>query len=315
MNRLEEALARVVDNPEDDAARLAYADAVEPQDPRRADWIRWHIAYEQMRIGDGLPSWAQQHRKYRSTPGFLDDAKLMMEWAKPIVPYCRDAASWEYHRGFIIHITTSPYTLLEHGEKIFSLAPIRFIELTVTGNPATYDNTVSREIGRFPMKELMASPLLKRLDGIIFWGAFLSLDDIRLIAESPNLDRLVYLKFYNLWAPVLEGAWEIFASSPTTRKLLAIEGDVESYPGEWECWDDNDPYLEGGVPQPVRPHGRELEAKYGYLPWLHPYHNRADRYDMARLVARGKLPRYPVGTPVTEEMYEVPKPVRNDHYW
>lgn len=201
MNRLEEALARVVDNPEDDAARLAYADAVEPQDPRRADWIRWHIAYEQMRIGDGLPSWAQQHRKYRSTPGFLDDAKLMMEWAKPIVPYCRDAASWEYHRGFIIHITTSPYTLLEHGEKIFSLAPIRFIELTVTGNPATYDNTVSREIGRFPMKELMASPLLKRLDGIIFWGAYLSLDDIRLIAESPNLDRLVYLKFYNLWAP------------------------------------------------------------------------------------------------------------------
>src|SRR5690606_34215378 len=63
MSALDDAFQAVLADPEDDAARLAFADACEATDPRRADYIRSHISYDQWLRGEGYPAWAD--RKYR----------------------------------------------------------------------------------------------------------------------------------------------------------------------------------------------------------------------------------------------------------
>jgi hypothetical protein len=48
----------------------------------------------------------------------------------------------------------------------------------------------------------------------------------------------------------------------------------------------------------ITPKGKELERKYGYLPWLHPEDNWCEPLDAAWFVSQGILPVKPVGSPV-----------------
>jgi hypothetical protein len=44
--------------------------------------------------------------------------------------------------------------------------------------------------------------------------------------------------------------------------------------------------------------GKELEQKYGYIPWLHPKDNSCYHLDAAWFVAQGILPVKQAGSPV-----------------
>ena len=63
--------------------------------------------------------------------------------------------------------------------------------------------------------------------------------------------------------------------------------------------------------------GRALEQKHGYLPSLHVLNrwgtdptDLPSNDELVLGVLRGELPKYPVGAPVTEEMYALPPPKR-----
>ncbi len=52
---------------------------------------------------------------------------------------------------------------------------------------------------------------------------------------------------------------------------------------------------------------KAVEQRLGYIPWLHPSHNRVNRFDARWYLEHGKLPKYPPGSPQRPEWYAIPR--------
>lgn len=273
MTRHDQLLAAITADPEDDAARRAFADHIRPSDPDRAAFIEQQLAQAQAR---------RQARGPRTT---ADDRFLVRheaEWTRTLARY---TARLTFDRGFVAAIRIDPYLFLEYGEWLFHQAPIRCVELS---KPAD---------GRFPMAELAASPLLARLDAISLHDETLRRADLERLADSPHLDRVLVLGSVAL---ELDGSvYSDLARNPQLRKALALRLSDDGYPGQrFEPTGDYDlhdhpihawtaPTLEAAA----------LEARHGYLPWLH-HENLCEPLDAAWYVTRGILPVTPPGSPV-----------------
>jgi hypothetical protein len=177
------------------------------------------------------------------------------------------------------------YTLLEHGEYIFHrIAPLRGVDFFADpdGDP-------------FPAKQLAASPLLARLDEIRFHEDTVRATDLIELASSPHLHRLQSLDVRR--NEVTLEVWEAFAANPLTRKCLMIDSNtvVPSDRGPiGECYARFDMYP--GRNFDVSREGKDLERKYGYLPWLHDI-NICGPQDAHYWVENKVLPKYVPGSP------------------
>src|SRR5437870_4297600 len=113
-------LQSILDEPEDDAVRLIFADWLTDQGDPRGAFIRVQFALAE------LPN------DHPSRPELEECEKTLLqrhrrEWAGPV-------ASWvsrcEFRKGFVERIILPAVQFVAHAERLFGAAPIRCVRLT-----------------------------------------------------------------------------------------------------------------------------------------------------------------------------------------
>lgn len=169
-------LAAVVADPDADAPRLAYADAVEAADPARAEFIRAQVALARsadLALAVRTKALAKTHG-----PRWIAELPAL------------DGVTWGSHfmRGFVADVATaSPDALRRHAAALFAAAPVE--RLTCPGvSPAT-------------LADLLAVPELARVRGLSLPGRrdaeSLGNAEARLLADCAALAGLRRLALWN----------------------------------------------------------------------------------------------------------------------
>jgi hypothetical protein len=299
----QECMQAILQNPENDEPRREMAAIIRSVEPQRAEFIERQLWMADHRrrtkydlrnlttIGRGVTY--EEHSLLRDN---------VFEWSRDIGFYMGEILPHrvtEFDRGFVRLCSMNPYLFLEQGEHIMNaIAPLRGISFfdDPDGDP-------------FPMKELAASPLLSRLEEIRFTECRLTEEDLITFAQSQYLQRAVILELRCRGAAPSLALAEALAANPLTRKCLRIESDilVEAWSapgfhsiagpiGEFYAEADQDLFLRPALVE-MSPEGRELERRYGYIPWLHQHNGGFYEPDAYYWVEQGVLPRFVVGSP------------------
>ena len=303
MRSTSEILADIRRQPERDDLRFEYADACQAKDPDYARYIRTELEY--WRPGSSI-----------DTP--RGSRRVATRIAHPFEKYCY---SVELNRGFVEEVTMDPYIFIDHGDKLLDLAPIRMITFTPKPSPPGLDRPPFRQVVPSAVPEVMACPHIARVYGIDFDNSnfqtwYLEDSDIEAMLTSKYLDRLLTFtlpggRTQDSWRDdYCAGVWERAFARPEFRKMLTV--DFPHYPGEISREYDDD-WERVTEPIAMGAQGRAFEQEHGYLPSLHEinvwganpsgplWHD-----ELVLGVLRGELPKFPVGAPVTEEMYALP---------
>jgi uncharacterized protein (TIGR02996 family) len=152
-------LLTVLDQPEDTAPRLVYADWLDEQgQTARAELIRLQCS------GENEPRQRELLQAHGPT------------WAGPIF---RHAYLYRFHRGFVEEVTFQARIFLDFGEQLFQHAPIRLLRLI----------GAQGLIGR-----LVQMPDLSRLRALHLTGCAIGDDGVGLLAKSSALAGLQTLR-------------------------------------------------------------------------------------------------------------------------
>src|SRR4051812_29492812 len=147
MTHDESLLNAVIESPDDDAPRLAYADWLDGHgESARAHFIRVQI--ELAHLPDGDPRRAKLEAKEQDS---LKEHRAT--WLRPL----RDrpaGPAHQFRRGFLEEIAVSAADFVRQGESLLRLAPVRKVWLR-------------RARGR--MRQLAGCPSLARLTDLGFW--------------------------------------------------------------------------------------------------------------------------------------------------
>jgi uncharacterized protein (TIGR02996 family) len=164
-------LNAIIENPEDDTARLAYADWLDENgDSTRSEFIRVQCALSRKAKYD--PSRELLEKRVRELLARHED-----EWAKPVAAITRE---YEFHRGFIDTVVIGGRKLLTHGVKLFEVAPVRNVRVVRLGS-----SNVSAE-------ELVNCPVLSRIRGLTLQGV-LGENELYTLLTSRGLKNLIAL--------------------------------------------------------------------------------------------------------------------------
>jgi len=161
----------VVDNPEDDAPRLAFAAACDALgDTERADFIRIQVAHRQyLRAKRPVGEFPDLYREFalKKTHG--------PAWAGPINGRVR---RYGFAGGFVEWIEVSASQFIAEAEQLHRLAPVR--KLTLTG--------VSEVL-----ESLVQCPHLDRIVSLDLGGQHIGDRGAELLAGSDHLRKLAWL--------------------------------------------------------------------------------------------------------------------------
>lgn len=244
MAKEDELLKAVLDNPDTDAPRLAYADWCEQQnDPptkARAEFIRIQITMVNQINAMSYEQWFDSsHREEELRRTYRDT------WAGALVTL---VDKYTFSRGFIELITLSGGGFLDRAPQLFALAPILHLKLTEVRSVAD---------------ELFASPHLRNIRSLDLDRCGLDNAHLKMLAESPVLEHLRWLSVAenNL---SLEGA-DALAASPLSKRLVYVNfyGNPDDPGGKYAV--DNEFIMDSWLPE----EGQILESRHGFLPWLH----------------------------------------------
>jgi hypothetical protein len=249
-------LDAVLDDPDADEPRLAYADAVRATDPLYAEFIWLDLAHHRLRrqaLLDrvaGRP--ADQERGRRTSRAHLAAWRRQHEhglrWAGPIIPYAvptADDPGWRYERGFIGYLRTTPSAFLaEDGPP--TRAPLQHVDF-VTGDA----------VERGLLREVFGSPWLESLRSVGMRNTGLDDADAEALAWCASLAGCVWfdLRGNRIGARGMAA----LASSEITRDRCVL---LDDNPGE--IW----------LPEL----GIELEERHGPVRWLRGG-TEVDRFD------------------------------------
>ncbi len=167
-------LETILDEPDDDALRLIYADWLEEQDePARAELVRLQCdlaagAFQGVALARALA----RERELLARHG--------KEWSSPLRGLVRGC---EFRRGFVERVRLDAEGLLRDGEEVFRLAPIRNLELLVAGDQA---------------ETVADCPLLGRLHGLDLSYPVSNLAGLTTLLASPHLTGLRSLRLRTL---------------------------------------------------------------------------------------------------------------------
>lgn len=243
MAEQDELLQAVLENPDDDAPRLAYAAWCEQQSDEptrvRGEFIRTQIrlvgqtnlSYEDW---FDLSNREEQLRKaYRTA------------WAGALVTLVNE---FTFNRGFVEYISLSGRGFLDNAQQLYAVAPILHLKLSYV-------------VGVFD--ELFASSHLRRIRSLDLERCGLTDQHIKRLAESPVLEHLRWLSLAenNL---NIAGA-EALAGSPLSKQLVYVNfyGNPVDPGGLYAL--DNEFIMDSWLPE----EGKILESRHGFLPWLH----------------------------------------------
>ncbi|HWU91559.1 MAG TPA: TIGR02996 domain-containing protein [Kofleriaceae bacterium] len=244
----EELYREIVRNPDDDAPRLAYADAVASQTPERAEFIRLQI--ERFRdeaareVLVGRPGAREAALRKQHGP----------DWGHVIAPHARghrsDASSqgYKFERGFVALLRTDPDRIGSLGDQLLDLAPIQHLDLTREG----------------PFTPALTAPCLGRMRTLSFVQLGLDDHDAIALAERGHLDRCEWLDLSGNHIG-RRGAAALLAN-PVIRRIPVVI--LRGNPGDPAVLVSQD--LEGNMLLEGLPaDGAGAEARHGRIPWLH----------------------------------------------
>jgi uncharacterized protein (TIGR02996 family) len=242
MTHDEAFLQTIIENPDDDAPRLVYADWLEERGDPRGEFIRVQCALARMGGGDSrCPELQYQEQQLLGAH--------RAEWLGPLP---QGAILYEpiFRRGFLEEVSLGPRTFLELGEQLFRLHPLRrlsflgpdeehhFAALAASPLLARLTALCIRGINDRGAEVLAASPHLTRLTALDLSQGRLGPGGARALASSPALKQLNSLSLYaNVIGP--QGA-EALATSPYLARLTCLDlgglscryGDVENNIGD-----------------------------------------------------------------------------------
>jgi uncharacterized protein (TIGR02996 family) len=169
MSRQQSLLQGILDDPDDDAIRLIYADWLEEHDqPDRAEFIRVQLALHQLR--DAAVE-AQQTLRQREKALW---AKHGATWKEELPAWARSGVTYE--RGFAWQVSATMAQLVQGGRKLWRTAPMQAVNLVVGRNKA------GERIEEFALQ-----PFLKRVRSLSLAWNQLSPIDVEMILSSPHL--------------------------------------------------------------------------------------------------------------------------------
>jgi uncharacterized protein (TIGR02996 family) len=238
----------VLDRPDDDAPRLAYAGYCDAQGDPYGAFIRAQLACtEGLRYGNEDDAWSA----WKEAQKILAQHKNGAAWKNGIENLVTET---RFIRGFVDKVLVDAQHYLERADELYRRAPIRQLVLTNVGDLAT---AIARE------------PHLAQLSALTLSGKPPIGDaGLAAIATSPHLRHLraLHAPDQNIGIAGLEP----LCASKTLPALIYVnltgnrfEDPIEGYGTDWVT---GRPDLNGAY---LPPFGKELEAKYGELPWLH----------------------------------------------
>ncbi|MFY1827705.1 TIGR02996 domain-containing protein [Myxococcus fulvus] len=195
MSDFDTLLAKLVQAPDDDAVRLACADALQAVDPARAEFIRVQLALP------GRMDPARRRSLQLRQRALLDEHGAA--WLKPL----RDARVHEptYHRGFIEELDLAEDKLAQHGHDLFAREPVsRLCVATRDGKglglaaEQPWFSQVRWLRLQGPgvdaaVRALVSAPRTERLSGLVLTGATDA--SLRALTEKPVLPALRSVSF------------------------------------------------------------------------------------------------------------------------
>ncbi len=237
------ALADVLARPDDDDARLTYADAIAHRDAERAELIA-----VQVKLARGR----REHYMPDGKSDLLDRERALLHrrgkaWAAPVADLVLD---YRFRRGFPEEVTMDTATFLARANELYQRAPV--LHLTLRD-------------ARDHMAALAASPALARLESLALYKCQIGDEGAKLLAASPHLRRLrwLHLGFNDIGTAGIEA----LAASPNLPSLgyLGFQGNKI---------DDPTPRI-GGQDEYGMVHdmelpeaGRDLVRRFGDRAWL-----------------------------------------------
>ncbi len=163
---------RVLADPEADAPREAFADAVEASDSFRAEMIRCSlVSLHKRRVGN--------EDRPETGRALTLKRRHAHRWAGPIDSM---VDGWSYDRGFVETVSIDTGRFLETADQLYALAPILHLNLTGV-KPVIAD--------------LFASPHLARIRSLNLIRNGLGDDEVAVLAASTHLGRLLWLSLSN----------------------------------------------------------------------------------------------------------------------
>jgi uncharacterized protein (TIGR02996 family) len=192
-------LRAVIDEPDDDVPRLAYADWLDEHgQPDRAELVRVQLELarlpaEHLRraalvlregelLGEHEERWAQPLRRLLWKKEMPRDDSCSARMSRP----------WLFSRGFVEAVAISHRTYFRHAKKLFSLAPVRDIWFV-------FDQDEGEDVNGKEHARLARSPHLARLRTLDLSGHIFDFprEGTEKLLASPHLHRLetLYLRY------------------------------------------------------------------------------------------------------------------------
>ncbi len=173
---IEAAFQSICDRPDDDDARLAFADLIESSDPDHAAFIRLDIEMVSRRRHE-LPF---DSDKGQAVGSLLRRNK--QRWSRDLARFLPRNQELDgsiiseglfFDRGFPTQISIHPSVFLEYAELLFRLAPIRHVRFCEpydqeTLLPGPVPTRPDGGLEPIPLEQILAMPELSRLDSFGF---------------------------------------------------------------------------------------------------------------------------------------------------
>ena len=237
----------VLDRPDEDEPRIRFADFLDAQGDPYGAFIRAQLELTHtLRCGSDevasqLREKARELRYDHRTP----------EWTNGVEKLGADP---EFIRGFVDRIVIDARTYVDHADELYRRAPIRQLVLTGVGDIAetiARDSRLSRitwltidgkpTVGDRGLGAITGSPHVRTLRVLSASCQEITIGGLEALCASKQLPALVYANLVGNF----------------------FEDPIEGYGTDW--------VTSRIVPESIRlsAFGKQLEQKYGELPWLH----------------------------------------------
>jgi uncharacterized protein (TIGR02996 family) len=216
----EAALLRTIrDTPDDDTARLVYADFVEEEgDAARGEFIRVQIALACTQEGDPLRS-VLEDREHELL------AENEHRW---IGADCNSdgLVTWRFERGFISELSATPSFMLNEGADVCAAHPVRMWRVQCTQQDMHGD-----------LCEAGKRTWFSRLEAINLAGWFEALGEMERFLTRSDFERLRDLDLTN--RPGLDDLPGMLERAPfrDQLKVLRVGGSYPGQVGRLDAWD------------------------------------------------------------------------------
>jgi uncharacterized protein (TIGR02996 family) len=202
MSERDALLAAIVAQPDDDTARLVYADWLQEHgQERRAQFIRAQVW--EARAGPYSPEARKQARLADSLiEGFRG------EWSRHLQ---QRLVRWEFRRGFVEHAAVNVATFARDAADLFRLEPVRSLQ------PVRFASGLTT----VPLEPFFEVPQLERVTRLDFTGFQLSPVELEPLELCRYLGNLTDLSLHA--APVLPPWLRVILIGPALPALAGLD--------------------------------------------------------------------------------------------